>query len=365
MLGIGSAVDALPVRPMFGNLNRVGPQRSIARALIALSVVFTVGTVGYKRIGGVEYGWLDAVYMTAVTLTTVGYREVIDITDNPQGQIFTIALLLFGVGSFLYFFSNLTAFMVEGTLDKLFWRRRMRKMTTKISDHFVVCGGGNTGQYVLLELLQTDRHFVLIERDEEKVQSLLERLKKDIPVIIGDATDDDVLIEAGLERARGLVSCISSDKDNLVVAFSARNLRPELRIVSRCTDQRDAQKLRKAGVDAIVTPDQIGGLRLVSELVRPAAVTFLDSMLREGNQLRIEEVTVAPGSDLSTLTLGELRASETLDLMVVAVRSAAGAWQYNPPNKTKLSPGTGLIFMGNPDARAMIEKRAGILHESS
>lgn len=319
-----------------------------------------VGTIGYKMLGGDDDSWLDAFYMTAVTLTTVGYREVIDVGHSPAGQLFTIALLFVGVGSFLYFFTNLTAFVVEGTLDRMFWRRRMRKITGNISDHFIVCGGGKTGNYVLLELLQTNRPFVLIERDEERVQSLLERLGTDIPVVIGDATDDETLLEAGLERARGLVSCISSDKDNLVVAFSARNLRPGLRIVSRCSEQRDVQKLIKAGVDAIVTPDQIGGLRLVSELVRPTAVTFLDSMLREGGQLRIEEVTISPGARLAEQTLGDIRKEESLDLMVIAVRSADGGWQYNPPDSTPLPPGTGLIFMGNPEARTMIEEQAGV-----
>jgi voltage-gated potassium channel len=347
---------------MIGQLTRVGPQRSMVRASIALLSTGVIGTIGYKILGGDEYTWLDAVYMTAVTLTTVGYTEVIEVGHNPGAQVFTIALLLLGVGSFLYFFSNLTAFVVEGTLDRMFWRRRMRKITANISDHFIVCGGGKTGHYVMLELLQTNRPFVLIERDEERVESLVERFKQDFAVVIGDATDDTTLVEAGLERARGLVSCISSDKDNLVVAFSARNLRPELRIVSRCSEQRDALKLKKAGVDAIVTPDQIGGLRLVSELVRPTAVTFLDSMLREGGKLRIEEVTVAPGADLAQSTLGDVRQEEKLDLMVIAVRLSDGSWKYNPPDSTRLLPGTGLIFMGSPEARTMIEERAGVSH---
>lgn len=345
---------------MYDQLTTVGSQRSIIRSCVALMATGIIGTIGYRIIGGPEHTWLDALYMTAVTLTTVGYSEVIEVGNSPAGQLFTIALLLFGVGSFLYFFSNLTAFVVEGTLDKLFWKRRMRKITKKISDHFIVCGGGKTGYYVLRELLLTNRRFVLVERDEAKVEQLIKRLGSDVPVVIGDATDDETLLEAGLERARGLVSCISSDKDNLVVAFSARNLRPELRIVSRCSEQRDSQKLKKAGVDAIVTPDQIGGLRLVSELVRPTAVSFLDSMLREGGQLRIEEVTVAPGAALSKQSLGDVRAEENLDLMVIAVREVDGTWTYNPPDDTLLPPGTGLIFMGNPAARIKIEERAGI-----
>jgi len=347
---------------MFQFLRRVGPARSILRASFALLITGIVGTVGFRILGGDEHGWLDALYMTIVTVTTVGFREVIDVSHSPGGQIFTMALLIFGVGSFLYFFTNLTAFVVEGTLDRMFWKRRMRKMTSKIDDHFIVCGGGKTGQYVLLELIQTERPFVLIERDEDRVEALVQRLGTDFAVIIGDATDDETLVEAGLDRARGLVSCISSDKDNLVVAFSARNLHPELRIVSRCSDQRDAEKLRKAGVDAIVTPDQIGGLRLVSELVRPTAVTFLDSMLREGGQLRIEEVTIAPGAQLAKGTLADVRQEESLELMVIAVRDADGSWHYNPPDSIPLPPGTGLIFMGSPGARTMIEKRAGIAH---
>ncbi len=331
----------------------------LLRAFVLLVVVFVAGTIGYRIIGGPAYTWLDAMYMTTITLTTVGYREAINIENSSSGQIFTLVLLLVGVGSFLYFFSNLTAFMVEGTMDKVFWRRRMNRKLNHLKDHFIVCGGGATGQYVVRELVATGRDFVLIEKDPERVQSLYDEIGHEFLAVVGDATEDEVLDKAGIERARGLVSCISSDKDNLVVAFLARDRRSDLRIVSRCSDDKDQPKIVKAGANSTVSPSHIGGLRLVSELVRPSAVSFLDNMLRDREaNLRVEEVPIAKGSSLDGTTIAAFRKQVGIDMLILAVHMPDGKWRYNPDGNQQLTSGMRFVFIGNPEARERVERAA-------
>lgn len=329
------------------------------RAALLLLVVFVVGTIGYSIIGGEEHSWLDAVYMTTITLTTVGYEEAIELSRRPGAQIFTVVLLLTGVGTFVYFFSNLTAFLVEGTLARLFWRRRMARQINSLSEHDLVCGGGRTGEYVVRELLDTHRPFVLVDENGERVRELHHRYGNDFPAVVGDATEDEVLVAAGIKRARGLIACVSNDKDNILMTFTARLLNRNLRIVARCADARVESKLTRAGANAVVSPDRIGGLRLISEMVRPTAVSFLDLMLRDSeHRWRVEEVTVREGSELEGATAGSLRGREIRDFAVLAVRRVDGSWVYNPDDEARLDVGTAVIFLGSPEARQSLERAA-------
>ena len=292
----------------------------LARASVLIVVVFIAGTIGYTLLGGPEYGVFDAVYMTAITLTTVGYGETIDMVDNVPARAFTVALLVFGVGSFLYFYTTLTSFIVEGSLDRIFVKHRMRRHIEQLSDHYIVCGAGHTGQHVVDELVATRRPLVLVERDPDVAHTVYDTHGGKVPVVVGDAAEDDVLLNAGIERALGLVTCFSSDKDNLIVAFSARSLNPGVRIVCRSIDDRVSAKMKLAGADAVVSPNTIGGLRMVSELIRPKAVSFLDVMLREhDDNYRVEDLTVHAGSRIAGLTLKDLRSERLADILVVAV----------------------------------------------
>jgi voltage-gated potassium channel len=335
--------------------------QGLARAAGLIGLVFVLGVLGYTVIGGAEYGLLDAVYMTMITLTTVGYGEVIDLSDKPEGRIFTAALLVVGVGSFVYFFSNLTAFMVEGNLDRILWRRRMRRSISALEHHYIICGAGRTGRHMVRELLETERAFVLIDLDEHKARALLEELHADFPIVVGDASDDEVLRTAGIDRAKGLCVATSNDKDNLLITMTARMIRADLRIVARCMDQKIYQKLQRAGADAVVSPNTIGGLRLVSELIRPDTVTFLDTMLRDKEKrLRIEEVALVTGSLAVGRSLGDLRADGIDGLLVIAVRAAGDdAWLFNPPNDLEMAAGHTVVFMSSPEARASAETSWG------
>ncbi len=331
----------------------------LVRTAAGIAMLFGVGTIGYWFLGGGDTSLLDALYMTVITLTTVGYGEIVDLSANPAGRVFTMILLLVGVGTFVYFVSNLTAFIVEGSFEKVLWSRRMKQIIGKLKDHTVLCGGGHTGEAALLELIETERPFVLIEQDPERVKALELLVGREFPVVIGDATDDECLKQAGIVRAKGLVAAISSDKDNLIVTVSARLLNADLRIVARCIDKKVGDKLIKAGADAVVSPNLIGGLRMVSELVRPAAVSFIDVMLRDkGRRLRVEEVPIAPGSPLIGRTLGQLQASASRDVLVVALREADGGWIYNPENHVGLEVGMALVLIGSPTGRRLVEDEA-------
>jgi len=341
-------------------VNGVDIYRPLLRSGLFVVLAFAVGVVGYRVFGSGEYGWIDAAYMTVITLTTVGYSEVIDMSGRPGGRIFTILLLLWGVGAFLYFFSSLTAFLVEGHIQHLLWRRRMKRAIERLSGHIIVCGGGHTGQYIVQELAATKHPFVLIELSEERVEELGKRLGGEFPAVIGDATDDDTLRAAAIERASGLVACVSNDKDNLIATVSARMLRPDLRIVCRCIDEKVEQKILNAGADAVVLPNQIGGLRMISEILRPTAVSFLDRMLRDReSSLRVEATRIAAASPLEGETVGELRGRGIEDLLVLALSEGDEAWAFAPPDDRKLEAGMNVVYMAGPGAREELERLAG------
>jgi voltage-gated potassium channel len=297
--------------------------------------------------------------MTAITLTTVGYTEAIDLSHGAGGRIFTVFLLFFGVGAVLYLFSALTAFLVEGHVQKILWRRRMERNIQRMSGHTVVCGGGATGRYIVQELFQTGRDFVLVEQDEEKLPGMVTWLESEFPVVVGDATDDDTLRAAGIERADGLVACLSNDKDNLILTVSARILRPELRIVCRCIDQQVEEKIRKAGADAVVSPNRIGGLRMISEMIRPVAVSYLDLMLRDHRaNVRVEATRIGSDSLLAGETVGDVRERRIDGLVILALQEGDQSWIFAPSDDLAMQAGASLIFMGSPDARRELEELA-------
>ena len=337
--------------------------RPLRRAAFVVVLLFVIGVVGYALLEEEDQGLMDAVYMTVITLTTTGYGEVVDLHDSTVGKAFTSVLLLAGVGALAYFFSSATAFMVEGDLARVFWRRRMSKAIEALSGHVIVCGAGHTGTHVVQELVATKRPFVLVESSQERIDDLTEQHGDALVAVKGDAGEDEALKAAGIERASGLVTTVSSDRDNLLVVVSARMLNPRLRIVSRCIDDSMASKIRRAGADGIVSPNRIGGLRLVSELVRPHAVSYLDLMLRDrGDVLRVESVQVSEGSELAGGTVGRLRGENIDGLAVLALRKADGAWVQAPRDDQTIEPGWSVVFVGPPATRdrlSRLSERAG------
>lgn len=266
-------------------------KQRLLTAGVAVLAVFSVGVAGYTIIGHGKHRFVDSLYMTVITLTTVGYGEIIPMENNPAGRIFTMFLLLFGMGILVYFVSAITAFLVEGQLEHVFWRKRMRQAIAELKHHVIVCGAGVVAGHLIEELVRVQRPVVAVIPQGSAPPQL--DVPQELPHIVGDAADEDVLAEAGLARADGLVAALELDRDNVLVTLTARQMNPAVRIVAMLVDPRHEGKLRRAGADSVVSPFLIGGMRMASEMIRPMVVTFLDTMLRDRDRnLRVEEVRV-------------------------------------------------------------------------
>ncbi len=321
-------------------------RRRMANAVAVIVTVFIIGVLGYRIVGGDEHSWMDAIYMTANVLTTVGFREAITVQGNPAAAVFTIVLLIFGAGGLVFATSIITAFIVEGDLTESFRSRRMQRAIRDMKGHYIVCGIGATGSAVIRELVNTKRPAVAMETNEDHLKRCQEMFPT-VPVLKEDFTDDEALLHAGIERAAGIVICTQIDKDLLVTTITARQLNPRLRIVARAANDKIAERLRHAGADAVVSPALIGGMRMASELIRPSVVSFLDMMLRDTNRnLRVEEVFVPAASPFVGRTLGELNTHSRSNCLLLATRSMQGEYAYNPHDDVRLEAGTILIVMG-------------------
>ncbi|GAX60202.1 kef-type K+ transport systems, predicted NAD-binding component [Candidatus Scalindua japonica] len=318
----------------------------LIKGLIATLIAITAGTAGYKFLGGTEWSLLDSIYMTIITITTVGFGEIQDLSGNPYARILTIFIIFFGMGSILFVVSTVTGFIVEGELTNVFGRRRMLKEISVLKNHFIVCGIGDIGSTVVKELKRTKRDFVVVDTDSEKLEKLNETEK--ILFINDDATNDDVLINAGIHKAHGLITILPDDKDNLFVTLTAKQLNPDLRIVSKGLDKITIKKLKMAGADSVVLPNFIGGLRMVSELVRPAAVSFLDKMLRtqDGKTYRIEEFTIPANSKLIGKTLSEANLLRNTRVLIVAMKGKEEDFIYNPESTSIIKDETVIVVLG-------------------
>ena len=324
--------------------------------------VFFGGSIGYYVIGlAAGRGWAlgDCFFMTGITITTVGYGDILGVRSSLGLQIYTVILAFVGMGVILYVVTSATAFVVEGELTHIFRRRAMGRLVGKLREHFIVCGAGETGRHVMAELLLTKRPLVVIDKEEARFKRLSEG--GELPYIIGDCTEESVLLEAGIERASGLCSCLPTDKDNLFLVVTARALNPGLRIVARAVDDRAAPKLRGAGADSVVSTNLIGGLRMVSELVRPAVVTFLDTMLRErGGAHRFEEMPVSTGSVLAGKTLSQAKLNKDYCALVVGLRAPGEAtFSYAPGADAALAPGSTVVVLAEAEDIARVRKALG------
>ncbi|HEY5938603.1 MAG TPA: NAD-binding protein [Kofleriaceae bacterium] len=321
--------------------------------LIGLLVVVFGGGAGYWLIGEGRWSFWDCVYMTIITVTTVGYGETLEGMDKVQyARGFTVMLLVFGTGILVFFASTITAFIIEGDLKDVLFASRMKKRMKRMKDHVIVCGAGSTGRNVIEELLKTGTSVCAVDINEDELKDIAIKFPKaDFAYIAGDATDDDIMAQLNLETARGMVAALSSDKDNLYLTVSARQVNATCRIVARCAELSHVDKIKRSGADAVVSPNFIGGMRLVSEMLRPAVVRFLDDMLRDKRSaFRIEEIQL--GDKAATLggTLREARVRERFGMTVLAVRGDDNtSWTYNPDASEKIGPGMTLVVLGSPE----------------
>jgi voltage-gated potassium channel len=328
---------------------------SLRRLFLAVGVfvaLLAIGSGGYFVLGHGRWRLADCAYMTIITISTVGFFELREMSNVPGARALTVSLIVSGVGVLAYTQSNLTALFVEGVIGQALRRKRMQRDIAKLSDHIVVAGAGSTGKHVIEELVATQNRFVVIDRSEHALQAVsAEVCGGKLLYVHGDATLDHMLLAAGVGKARGVVAALTHDKDNLYVTLSARSLNARARIVSKVVEDDAAPKILKAGASAIVNPTMIGARRLASELIRPEVNEFLDQMVRDKDKnLRLEEIVLPPGSKFVGLMLKDTLIRRETRALVVAVRGVDRAFAYNPDPDYVIGEGTTLIVLGETES---------------
>jgi voltage-gated potassium channel len=301
------------------------------RAALLQVLVLLVGTIGYRILGDGEYGWLECAYMTVITVTTVGYEETLPVRGEPALMIFTMMLVVVGMGAVLYFVTAMATFMIDGQFREITRRWRMDRSIAALKGHFIVGGLGATGAKILPDLLASQKACVLVDRNEERIQEVLAEYGHDVPYVIGDISDDDVLAEAGVAYATGLALSLGDDRENLFATLSARRLNKRLRIVVHGNDPRSEQKFLTAGADRVIYINQLGGMRMAGELMRPGVTNVLEVLLRDYSHAhQFEELDVPVDSPLIGKTLKELDWRGQTGALVVAAASPSGEYMFNP-----------------------------------
>ncbi len=319
-------------------------------------VVFLLlfGTIGYVYILDVTI--LDALYMTVITLSTVGFREIVDLT--PAAKIFTIIIIFGGLSTAAYAFTNLASFLLEGKLNDILRRRKMENKIAALKDHYILCGAGQTGLSVISRFQRSKASFVVIEKDEDRVNDLA---LQGFMAFHGDATQECVLEKARISYAKGLVTCLSSDADNVFTVLTARGMNADLHIVSRAINENSHGKLRKAGANNTVSPNELGGTRMASLLLRPIVVSFLDIITHVGDViLDLEEVEIYKSSTLIGSTLKEAGIPEQTGLNILAIKkNNENNLRFNPDSQEILDEGDKLLVLGQEVQIDLLREIAG------
>jgi voltage-gated potassium channel len=306
--------------------------------IAALAGVLVIGTVGYVAFG---FPLLDAMYQTVTTVSTVGFREVHPLSTGAR--VFTMGLILVGVGTVLYSFTLLLEAVVEGQIQEVLGRRRMDRQIARMAGHVIVCGFGRVGRNLAHYVTGAGQDVVVIEKDPERASAA----QGSVAVVRGDATSDEILKEAGIERARVLVTALNTDADNLFVTLTARGLRRDLFIVARARAESSEAKLAQAGADRVVNPQGIGGARMAAFVLHPHVAEFLDVVMHDGSlEFRIEEVALPQGSPLAGKSLREAHIRDSTGALILALRDSSGEFTTNPPPETVLFAGQILISIG-------------------
>lgn len=329
-------------------IERLKRQLFLSLLLILLVIVF--GTAGYVILEG--WGIFDSFYMTVVTITTIGSGEARALSSI--GKAFTVILIFSSVGAVFYSLTNASKILIEGELADIFGRRRLKKKIERLEGHYIVCGYGRMGRIVCRELKAKGVDFIVIEKEPDA-----EALDNEVTVLKGDATKDESLIEAGIEKAKGLISVLPTDAENLYVVLSARGLNPSLSIVARAVEEGSEQKLLRAGASRALSPYHIGALRIAHTLLTPAVVDFIEFTTRSGSiDLRMEEVGVEEGSRIAGRTLDECGIGRELGILIVAIKSEAGQLQINPAYFTRITAGDTLVAVGEGSKLGLLEEMA-------
>lgn len=315
-------------------------------ALFVLTTIVLTGILGFMYIEG--YTYIDSLYMTVMTISTVGFGEIAPLSD--YGKIFTSFLILSGISVVIYAISNLTSFFVEGEMKSYLRSKKMNNQVSKLSDHYILAGYGRTGQRLVEEFYKKGASFVVIEKHEENLSALEEKYQNKVLFIIGDATDDDILLKAGIKRACCIISSLSTDADNLFVTISAKYLNKNIKVITRALESSSADKLIKAGADKIISPLEIAANRMFATATQSEIVSFLDIV---GNTNTLEDlnfasVEILANSSIANSNLREARLPERANLVVIGIEKS-GELQLNPRSHTILHPGDKLLVLGSSE----------------
>lgn len=323
--------------------------RRVLIAAGALVAVVVIGTIGYAILGPASV--LDALYMTVITITTVGYREVAPV--NPATTVFTIFMVFAGVVGIGYSFGIIVDFMVEGQMRTILEGRRMKRGISQLKDHYVVAGMGRVGSVVASELSDAGVPFVVIDSCDTCVETAEEA---GWLLVHGDATDERILVEAGIERARGLVTALDTDADNLFVSLTARTLNPSVRIIARSTSLASENKILRSGADRVITPNVIGGRRMAAMLLKPAVADYLDVVTQsEGIEFRIDAVTVGERSALAGKSIRDSRLYDRTGVFVLAIRRVGEPIKTDPAANDVVLAGDELVVLGTQEHCSALE----------
>jgi voltage-gated potassium channel len=333
------------------------PRRSLliggpSTAIGLLALVIIGGTVGYVLIEGWTV-W-DAFYMTVITVTTVGYKEVHDL--SLAGQAFTVLLLLGGVGTALYTFTFLATAIVEGGLPKRLQRRRLAHMLDTIHDHFIVCGYGRIGAIVADQFRRQGIRFVIVERETTRARAAV---NQGMLVVEADATREEVLKEAGIDRARGLIAAVGTDAENVYTVLSARVLNPGLFIIGRAEGEDSVRKMERAGASRVISPYQIGAMQMAQTALRPTVVDFVALATNVENlELSMEEVTIGATSPLVNQSILQANLRQRFGVVVVAIQREDQRMDFNPEPDAMMRAGDKLVVLGRPESLKSLESEA-------
>lgn len=331
----------------------MNPVKELKMSLFVLFVLVTLSTAGYMIIEG--WGFLDALYMTVITIATVGFHEVHSLSD--AGRVFTILMIVIGVCVLGYTVSKLAQTMFEGQFQRFLGRKKVEKSIDELRDHYIVCGYGRIGSLICREFAAKPVPFVVVETNP----SVLEKLEGDSMLFLrGNATEDETLLKAGIKRARGIISVVTSDTENVYITLTARGLNPDLFILARSGEPGSDIKLKRAGANKVVSPYQIGGTRMAQAILRPNVVDFIEIATgREHLDLQMEEITIPEQSPFVGKNLQGAGLRRDTGVIIVGIKKADGKMVFNPGGMSSLDARDTLIVLGQPSAIAKLENLMG------
>lgn len=332
-------------------------RKSLIFFFIAISLIITTGTLGYMLIE--KSSFIDALYMTIITLSTVGYGEVFNNGISEFGKIFTIFFIMCGMSMFIYIISIIANYVIEGHLTNALRRNRMQKTISKTKKHYIICGLSNLGIQTVKEFIREKIPFVVIDLDETKIEKVQAKTGTEITYVAGNALEEQTLKKANIENAHGIISCAKEDSDNGFIILTAKEINEKIKAIAVCNNENNEKKLKKMGADRVVLPNLIGGKRIAGMVARPEVINFLDIItVQEEFQLFMEEITIEANSCLAQKMLKESMIRQETDAIVIGIKHINGQLSVNPKTTEILQENDKLIVIGEELQLEKLQKMA-------